>query len=305
MNIRQLFSILCTFSYITWIKASIQPVDITGCIEAFRRISNNSLAVANVASVDISLIAIAADSAGFQADIGNYDFCMRDKSLQHCLAGSVPLNVEYVSLAPFSGICVPAKCNPLALSSHDVKHFVEETLAALISQTIESYGTPHVPILLSDPVQQKFSYFVKLKNIFQLTRLTNTGYTCGDHRASMTVDRYIFFTIFALLLATVIISTAYHMATSGWSFESLQIVEEKKLPKSTFRSIAEGFSLVKNLPFIFSTRSSISKTFAVLDGFRVISILWIILGHTLATSTSVGVMNPASIIPPQVRPCMC
>jgi peptidoglycan/LPS O-acetylase OafA/YrhL len=39
--------------------------------------------------------------------------------------------------------------------------------------------------------------------------------------------------------------------------------------------------------------------FIALDGLRAISILWIILGHTLTVSTSIGLLNPAAVLPPE------
>ena len=40
------------------------------------------------------------------------------------------------------------------------------------------------------------------------------------------------------------------------------------------------------------------ERFAFLDGFRAISMIWIIFGHTLTASTLNGIMNPAVLLPP-------
>ena len=68
------------------------------------------------------------------------------------------------------------------------------------------------------------------------------------------------------------------------------------------RNLVEAFSLIKNVPVILTmyNQSSIHSPdrFAVLDCLRVISILWIMLAHTLALNTAAGLLNPEYVMPP-------
>jgi len=264
----------------------------------------------------------------------------KDSGLNHCLSGSIPRGDPYTGLAPHSGICVPVACTSSELESNDVAVFLHESLVGMVTKM--KYGIDNVAAssLLDQEGQQRISYYTKLLNTFDLTRSTETGFTCGDNVASMTIDRWLFFTCFAFLVTTVIISTVYHMTSTGWNLETMRssnyksnissksgtssmpkkvsfsldddspnvddtsysdsISNQRRKDKSSGFSWAtyiEAFSLIQNIPSVFYPPSK-SSSFEVLDGLRALSILWIVLGHTLAMFSSIGLMNPAAVLPP-------
>lgn len=289
------------------------------CIDALRSMTNIDIAISSSSTSDLSFDAISGDRVGFSVDIGNYDFCQRQQGLHHCLAGSVLRADRFAVLAPHAGICVPTACDPISLQNSDIKKFLFDETVKMVASSNNLDASASV--FLTPTGQQKYSYMTKLQNIFNLIEKTGTGYTCGDNRASMTFDRYVFFSMFAILILTVIACTLYHMSSTGWSLETMRSSsdlpqEERERERgganeATFRpsmfkkwrSVIEAFSLVRNIPLIFEQphkgSSSAFNNFAVLDGFRSISILWIVLGHTMALSCSIGLMNPAAILPPE------
>ena len=83
--------------------------DIGSCTAAIDDMMGQSMALAASASSDYSNFAMAADPQGFSADLGNFDMCTRQNTMQHCLAGSRLQDVDHVYLAGFAGLCVPVE----------------------------------------------------------------------------------------------------------------------------------------------------------------------------------------------------
>ena len=307
------------------------------CIDAIRKLTPSLISIANAASSDVPPLAMNTDSLGFSVDIGSYDLCMRHEgSLNHCLSGSIPKGDPYTGLSPSNGICVPSVCTPSVLESNDIAVFLHESLVGIVAKI--KYGPDNIAAasLLEQEGQQRISYYTKLLNTIDLTRSSQTSFTCGDNVASMTIDRYLFFTMFAFLVTTVIFSTIYHMTSTGWNLETMRnsfksnisnkynstnniqkrvsfsIDEDSNVEEVnnnnnnnnnlnrkngfTWNTYIEAFSLVQNIPSILNPASK--SNFEVLDGMRAISIMWIILGHTIAMFSSIGLMNPAAVLPP-------
>jgi len=163
----------------------------TGCIRALRALPASEVSIASASSSDAAPIAASSDPAGFSVDIGNYDLCQRQSGvLMHCLAGSLKLGDPFVSLTPFSGVCVSPACGPRELESHQVSAFLT--------------GEQHLDL-------SRHAYYRLLAESLALARATNTSFSCGAHRASMTTDRYLFLSSFLLLLVAVVGSTIYQM----------------------------------------------------------------------------------------------
>ncbi|CAN0072229.1 unnamed protein product, partial [Discosporangium mesarthrocarpum] len=57
-----------------------------------------------------------------------------------------------------------------------------------------------------------------------------------------------------------------------------------------------AFSVPRNLTRLFQVGPP--NELSVFDGIRVISILWVVLGHTLAVQASIGYINPEAVMPP-------
>jgi len=306
------------------------------CINALRVESMHygMLGISNSATVDISSLAKLEDLAGYSVDTGNYDLCMRQERLWHCLAGSIKTTGEVDDA--FGGVCVPTSCQPEHLAHRDIHNYLQESIDNIIFGNKNLLITPHG--------QQLFQYYLKLNNTLQMAINSKSGYTCGDHRANMTLDRYLFFIVFSALIITVMICTIYQMSTASDdvtetiitqtsssnnnntnhhryisatsqirhnnnnnnvvdSLSNYQTSTSTSTTKPILNRIIECFSLVKNIKFIFerSSRkhSEIENRFAMLDGLKALSILWIILAHTLAVSLSLGMLNPAAVLPPE------
>jgi hypothetical protein len=299
------------------------------CTEAIEALADNMVALAASATSDISSFAISADAMGFSADLGNYDLCERQQPLTHCLAGSIGLNDPNVFLPAHSGLCVPIECTPEDLSRPDMLWYASTSIIRLVemSRSGDLSSSP----LLSDGGQQRLNYLVKLKNVLHLTATTGTGYTCGSHSAIMTPDRWVFMAVVLGLLLAVLGSTALHMV-GGWNghgsngrfspIEKLFASGNSNLDKAQVSSIADtiensqnnvnssmtvfdklvdSFSLIKNVPYVFAERlgpNSDENRYRILDGLRVLSMVWVVLGHMLTASTLNGLSNPATLLPP-------
>ena len=341
------------------------------CVLALESMKSNLMALSASSTTDISSFAMTADTGGFSADIGNFDLCQRQQGLQHCLAGTVQKGLTHEFLPPSSGLCVPNSCGPMELQQPEIRQYLDFRIVELLrdTQLADVASSP----LLANGGQQTFNYFVKLRNIMEITESANAGYTCGDHRATMTPDRWLFMAAFIILLLVVLGSTIYQMIseydfidggfTTGMtedrdesmteddgssiemktmsnSWESVRpSSREKKTPAemSLGEKMVDAFSLIKNIPYVFQSNKqptnitanasmyrSLSQgnvettvqnelgfderrptsasqhedRFAFLDGFRAISMIWIILGHTLTASSLNGIMNPAVLLPP-------
>ena len=147
--------------------------------------------------------------------------------------------------------------------------------------------------LLQTPIgQQQFQYFTKLNETLVGANIASTGFTCGNNGASMTVDRYICFSILSLLATAVIFATIYDMGSSISSLDQNQ-------QSDWISGFVNTFSVTRNVGFVFEPRRD--SSYACFDGLRAISMLWIILGHSIAVQASVGYLNPATVLPPAVR----
>eukprot|EP01041_Mallomonas_annulata_P001122 gene1122-2182_t len=296
---------------------------ISTCINSLRSESYRigKLAIANSATVDVSECAKAEDNNGYSVDTGNYDLCMRQENMWHCLAGSIKTTGEVDDA--FGGVCVPKECGPDQLIHIDIRNYLEDSLSEAIRDGDRVLKSAHGQLI--------FGYFLKLNHTVHMAASLQSSFTCGDHSASMTLDRYLFFMVIAALVLTVLFCTIYHMSVSGWNLESLSrsgsgtslsssatlLLPPLRIhptSRSNFNRIIESFSIIKNISFIFesppppstttSTESNSNTTtnqdrFAILDGLKTISILWIMLSHTLAVSSSIGILNPAAVLPPE------
>lgn len=241
------------------------------------------------------------------SDIGNYDLCMRFSTnegsntdqdmnyLRHCVAGRTEFKMTSVQSNPFAGICVPVACGPEDLRNQTVSLFVQQYLDTMISASSAELHS----VLSSAVGQQQFLYFTKLSAVLEYGIDSEASYSCGANLHAMTTDRKICIYIFVVLLFLTFFSTFYHMATAGRDGSDPWIVPERfaKIEKT----IVNAFSMIKNVPVILkvdSRQNDAPGRFAVLDGLRVLSILWIILAHSLALSTGAGLLNPEFVMPP-------
>jgi hypothetical protein len=280
------------------------------CVAALDGLTNlEALMVANSATTTMTNFTFWA------SDIGNYDLCMgfptsevsADSSasvLRHCVAGATQGGMTTDESNPFAGLCIPYACGPQQLANETFIALVHSRLKQLLVGPVSTgTATRTDPSMLNSVSlqttlgQQQLSYYIKLDAILQYGLSTESSYSCGSSSHPMTFDRTIVLVLLCILFVTTLLATFYHMSTQGDKGEPTGFplwVQQTKV----LHNVLNAFSLVKNIPLIFSSSSASSERFPVLDGLRVLSILWIILAHTLALSTGVGLLNPGYVFPP-------
>lgn len=278
------------------VDQTASSVSITNCVTSLLNLAAlDAVRVANAATTSMSNFTFWA------SDLGNYDLCMGFPTyetntplqsydyLRHCVAGSTQGSMTTSQSNPFAGICVPIACGPAVLREASLMLFVMGHLEAMAE-------APAVASTMNSALgQETFSYFMKLSSILQYGNASEAGYSCGSNSHAMTIDRQACILCVCVLLLLTLLSTLYHMSATGRNGNDPWIVPESFVEIE--RSIIDAFSLIKNVPFIFDS-SGVSERFAVLDGLRVLSILWIILSHTLALTTASGLLNPGYVFPP-------
>ena len=289
-----------TDDYIDYNIPYVPPQNTSSCIEALSNLANlDAIYVANAATTTMSSFTFWA------SDIGNYDLCMNyatseassnleENFLRHCVAGRTEFKMTTIESNPFAGICVPVACGARELQDSSIILSLKSDINMITDGT-------NIHGMLQDAVnQQRYIYFSKLVAVLEYGQSTDATYSCGANLHYMTIDRRLCMYCFGLLMFLTIASTAWHMASAGrdgndpWRVpESLALAE---------KTLVEAFSLIKNVPVILSTYDQnkiySQDRFAVLDGLRVISILWIMLAHTLALNTAAGLLNPEYVMPP-------
>lgn len=272
------------------------PFGIKHCIIALEGITDiDTVSVANSATSTMTNFTFWA------SDLGNYDLCMgfptlEDNTLQsanvlrHCIAGATQDGMTTDESNPFAGLCVPYACGPQQLMNKSLVTYVHEKLDRLTTVVTNSS-------LRGVFAQQQVSYYMKLDAILQYGLSTQSSYICGSSAHPMTIDRWLILLVFAGLFLSTLLATFFHMAIRKGKDEQTAFpswIEESRI----LQKVLNAFSLVRNIPLIFSVTSKSSERFPVLDGLRVLSILWIILAHTLALSTGIGLLNPGYVFPP-------
>ena len=124
-------------------------------------------------------------------------------------------------------------------------------MIALMRNHINVLSTTKVDINININTdhEAKFFYYTQILSNLEIANLTNTGFTCGEHNAYMTVDRYLFFVFFAILLLLIIGSTIYDLLLPY--LETLPINHNHIHKHDYCVSIVHAFSLVKNINYLF------------------------------------------------------
>ena len=270
-----------------------------------KAISNCTDALSNFKNIDVLNVLNAATTSMsnftfWASDLGNYDLCMgfptleasstvSENSLWHCVAGSTQLKMNSVQSLPFGGLCIPVAC------SED--HLKNASLLVFVDQYVNNFYKYNASELNTQFGQQLISYFIKLDAILNYGQQSNSTYTCGSNSHEMTFDRKAILFMFIILLLLTFASTFYHMSTAGRDGSDPWIIPVDK--NSFLKRSIDAFSLIKNVPVIFEiSTGSNGERFAVLDGLRVISIIWILFSHTFALVTGVGMLNSDYVMPP-------
>lgn len=289
-----------TDDYIDYNIHYVPPLNASSCIEALSNLATlDAIYVANAATTTMSSFTFWA------SDIGNYDLCMNyatseassnpdENFLRHCVAGRTEFKMTTIESNPFAGICVPVACGARELQDSSVMYFLKNGVYMMTNDEKTN------DMLQNAMSQQRYIYFSKLAAVLEYGQSSEATYSCGANLHSMTIDRRICMYCFGLLLFLTIASTVWHMASAGRDGNDPWRVPESFAPVE--KNLVEAFSLIKNVPVILSMHDQnkiySQDRFAVLDGLRVISILWIMLAHTLALNTAAGLLNPEYVMPP-------
>eukprot|EP00475_Leptophrys_vorax_P013319 TRINITY_DN19710_c0_g1_i1.p1 TRINITY_DN19710_c0_g1~~TRINITY_DN19710_c0_g1_i1.p1 ORF type:complete len:748 (+),score=190.41 TRINITY_DN19710_c0_g1_i1:164-2245(+) len=194
------------------------------------------------------------------------------------------------------GLCVPRSCT-------------EENLLP----TLNAYSE-HLPFRVRfDPVKNQFSDYVHNKPVACIVENPPL-----DNNAVVVVTCFAF--IAALGVSASLIDCAYkHMNSNddedhddhdqGVSSEQVEPLlrrerrkKEKKQPPAWVNTFVEVFSVTKHLKAILSLKPIQESPDATIDlrmlnGVRVLSLLWVILGHTYIWILQVPLANPKDLIP--------
>jgi peptidoglycan/LPS O-acetylase OafA/YrhL len=226
--------------------------------------------------------------------LGNIDECRYYHSgpgLTSCLAGGARRDS-----ITFASVCVPLDCTALDLMSDDF-------VATL--QLVSEFS------IASDPTAVEY---VRLNaNVKELNTFLNTGWTCGEYVVPWHWwESGVYLAVTGALVVLTLLGT--FRRTRPPLVLHTDDEEEKKDGTSPTLSTTTTNPASQNIhdghhPSIlrhWNTNANLAKLFhrrpatASLDGLRVASILWIILGHSMAiqSSSGGGYSNPADFLPP-------
>eukprot|EP00752_Nemacystus_decipiens_P006535 g5886.t1 len=277
------------------------------------------LAVANDASSALNLDAFYAMQSltGYPGQIGDYDQCAKvvlfDDSIQpvmqthHCLAGSMSLTSND-GIVPFGGLCVPESCSPDLLARPAFRSWLSNKASELAASGTSTETTQH--------------FLYNLLRHSQLAADMKQGLTCGTYqRPKFGWDAIAVTGGLCLLLVFIVYATCSDLINGADYPQSGQKATSNSISRTgpqrikyAGRTSLDGtgdlyvlqqdhiskylaaFSIPRNLSWLFSVGEA--NELSVFDGLRVLSMLWVVLGHTLAVQASIGYINPETVMPP-------
>lgn len=248
--------------------------------------------------------------------LGNLDEC----PMQTCIAGG-----RKTDSITFASVCMMPECSAYDLASED---FVS-TVARQFDSAIDG-STPQETIDLGR------EYVMTLRRIADLNKFLKTGWTCGAFVVPFEPfpfgAPYVGLNILLVVLAILGTTCKRQRRQLRLSKTHREVYAEKEIDNDTTNTTSEessallrhgdltpttgwsngtrfidsstpanlfwsAFDVSSHLKRLISPEHSVT---ACLDGLRVGSIFWIMLGHTMAiqSSSGAGYSNPANFLPP-------
>lgn len=158
------------------------------------------------------------------------------------------------------GICLPSTC-----SAHEI-------------ETVINKGKHNKLLIVMTIMVTKFLTAV-------VSPMLRTNVTLGPDRfCDSKLDKVVFnnyqivsLAIFAIVLSLAALGTLYDLATRS-IFDELDLAEQQS--KSGMSRFLTGFSIIENTIKLIHVREDREETLSCVHGMRVLSMFWIIIGHT-------------------------
>ncbi|XP_071814774.1 nose resistant to fluoxetine protein 6-like isoform X1 [Apostichopus japonicus] len=283
---------------------SVQPLPSFGdqeyemsaaCVRGIENMFNNS---DTVMAVD----AIGKPGAGFLVGninmLGQFDECGSLEDFHYCL---VFLNITIKTTAANSafGICAPVECN-----EYDILLGFEKFIdfhTKIVS--VEPVSLPSCTKYPHRPFDWKFALTVTFFSLLFLLVVLSSLYHAWYHSQACKSVQYAPLDEQGILHQNEtnspeqVLPDAVGSITSGPSQELGQLPSRRDLGTglTTFHKIIFSFALPHNLPKLLSGTVT-NDSIPCIHGVRVISMLWVILGHVFVFILPTSLMNPLTAI---------
>ena len=261
--------------------------------------------------------------------LGNFDECryiVMTKSTSATLPGDglISCLAENEGGPSVASVCVPKECTAHDMTSDDFIQTImritmsDEGLDYNTNWNFNNSGDQQLQATTTTPMDPKIvmEYVQLHTNIQEVTRFLKTKWTCGSYIVPWRWGQSgVYLVLLCGFMVMTIVGTNKYQQQKKQSHQhhhqclltnNVETEEEKKDNGSPVRRVPMRHSSLSGWTHHWNLTSNIAKLFhrrpatACLDGLRVISILWIIMGHVMAiqSSSGGGYSNPADFLPP-------
>ncbi|KJE89704.1 hypothetical protein CAOG_01136 [Capsaspora owczarzaki ATCC 30864] len=237
---------------------------------------------------------------------GDYDGCMRIPGATYCMMKGDIDSVEYKGMVypnetlPTAyafewGVCVPASCDPVTLTdqSHAVLQLIYENTG--LNFTVSSVGAY---CRMDNEYHAGAIVMLFLSGVLIVLVLLATGY--DYYRTYLKRSSHVELSP----------TNGHDIQGNGQNGETRPLLDaptkaEKasgpRVKQPLWQSLTLGFSLLQNVPRMFATNTK-DESLLSLNGIRVISMCWVVLGHTYLWALDSGIQNPYAVYYMSIRP---
>ncbi len=206
---------------------------------------------------DPAIIAFFSGSGKGLNELGDYMECTGNPETRYIL-----LTISGLPMAICLGICGPAECRK---EDYDA---LRQDVASLLNDTISKII----------PKDSTFKVNIRRDNVVfnDVAKTTKEGTAIG-------LGLVLTLTILGLLVLACIISTVYFMG------------KDPDQKKGTLQRVAHCFDLGKTYGQLLIDDARHDQTLKVFDGIRVLSMVWIVYGHSYNVALGLPMQNPQDI----------